>query len=303
MSFQEEEDEPTQKLLEDFGTHRPVSAALAQLALANDVEARARRNPQHKLPANWPRDAIDCQYCNKRHARNICCSSYFNETHEGELELVFWSFNGKTWSEKLGFGATTVDEADELRLKFDKELGFDYAKCHENWDDAFRWTCCGQPGGSVSGCDQHGSRGWRCSCDFCNGRQLYLMPPEIHNRFLLFRALYPERTVWDSCRFVPWTPEVHKRFPRSFKRAVRVLVTCLGAPTAPEFTRALPVTSVQNIVYFMALFEVGVRSCRLCDKTDGKLLVCSRCKSVRYCSRDCQRLHWKAHKNDCAADM
>ena len=29
--------------------------------------------------------------------------------------------------------------------------------------------------------------------------------------------------------------------------------------------------------------------------------VCSRCNTVRYCSRECQRGHWKAHKPACAA--
>jgi hypothetical protein len=26
---------------------------------------------------------------------------------------------------------------------------------------------------------------------------------------------------------------------------------------------------------------------------------CSRCKQVRYCGRECQLAHWKAHKADC----
>ena len=28
-------------------------------------------------------------------------------------------------------------------------------------------------------------------------------------------------------------------------------------------------------------------------------LQCSRCKAVSYCSKDCQALHWKAHKKSC----
>jgi hypothetical protein len=28
---------------------------------------------------------------------------------------------------------------------------------------------------------------------------------------------------------------------------------------------------------------------------------CARCKTVRYCSRDCQKAHWPAHKGSCAA--
>jgi hypothetical protein len=29
--------------------------------------------------------------------------------------------------------------------------------------------------------------------------------------------------------------------------------------------------------------------------------VCSRCEAVRYCSRECQRADWKAHKPVCTA--
>ena len=29
--------------------------------------------------------------------------------------------------------------------------------------------------------------------------------------------------------------------------------------------------------------------------------VCSRCQAVRYCSRECQRADWKAHKRMCVA--
>jgi hypothetical protein len=32
-----------------------------------------------------------------------------------------------------------------------------------------------------------------------------------------------------------------------------------------------------------------------------KLQVCTRCKQVRYCGRDCQRAHWKRHKLRCVA--
>ena len=28
---------------------------------------------------------------------------------------------------------------------------------------------------------------------------------------------------------------------------------------------------------------------------------CSRCKQVWYCSRECQKAHWKVHKPDCRA--
>jgi len=42
-------------------------------------------------------------------------------------------------------------------------------------------------------------------------------------------------------------------------------------------------------------------SCRACGtpETEQTLLVCSRCRSVKYCSKECQRRDWKAHKQSC----
>lgn len=40
--------------------------------------------------------------------------------------------------------------------------------------------------------------------------------------------------------------------------------------------------------------------CAACGK-DLATLKCSRCMSVRYCSKECQRAHWKAHKGVCVA--
>jgi len=40
--------------------------------------------------------------------------------------------------------------------------------------------------------------------------------------------------------------------------------------------------------------------CLTCGKYDGKMLRCSRCESVCFCSVECQRVAWKTHKSDCA---
>lgn len=43
-------------------------------------------------------------------------------------------------------------------------------------------------------------------------------------------------------------------------------------------------------------------TCVQCNRPpakDKKLLVCGKCKIVRYCSTDCQKKHWKAGHKDC----
>lgn len=45
---------------------------------------------------------------------------------------------------------------------------------------------------------------------------------------------------------------------------------------------------------------VEAHSCATCDATDTPLQQCARCKSVRYCNKDCQKAHWKTHKKSCA---
>ena len=40
-------------------------------------------------------------------------------------------------------------------------------------------------------------------------------------------------------------------------------------------------------------------ACAHCERHEPTLSSCSRCGLVKYCSRDCQRAHWKEHKPLC----
>lgn len=39
--------------------------------------------------------------------------------------------------------------------------------------------------------------------------------------------------------------------------------------------------------------------CEACGAYKADLQQCSRCRNVRYCSKDCQNQHWPVHKNQC----
>jgi hypothetical protein len=47
-------------------------------------------------------------------------------------------------------------------------------------------------------------------------------------------------------------------------------------------------------------FPEGCKGCGKEEREDGKaLLVCARCKEEKYCSTECQKRRWKAHKKEC----
>ena len=76
--------------------------------------------------------------------------------------------------------------------------------------------------------------------------------------------------------------------PRKVDDAVSV-----GAPSA-QVTQQL-----KNVINEEEL----TRACDLCLNMQDKLKSCSQCKNVWYCSKLCQRLHWKTHKRECKNDV
>jgi hypothetical protein len=49
----------------------------------------------------------------------------------------------------------------------------------------------------------------------------------------------------------------------------------------------------------MAACQPCFNECHVCGKGAKKLSKCSMCKAVQYCSQDCQKAGWKAHKSVC----
>eukprot|EP00986_Skeletonema_menzelii_P009825 scaffold4586_cov152-Skeletonema_menzelii.AAC.5 len=54
-------------------------------------------------------------------------------------------------------------------------------------------------------------------------------------------------------------------------------------------------------VGFRVTRDKGTWPCGHCGKYESNLLQCSRCKSVHYCNRECQKKAWKTHKLECKA--
>ena len=51
-------------------------------------------------------------------------------------------------------------------------------------------------------------------------------------------------------------------------------------------------------------FLLNFRICDMCKKhnnikSESKMLCCSKCKTAHYCSPECQKKHWKEHKDEC----
>lgn len=45
--------------------------------------------------------------------------------------------------------------------------------------------------------------------------------------------------------------------------------------------------------------DKGRKVCQSCLEHAEKLLRCGRCKTIRYCSKECQSKHWRIHKDMC----
>ena len=79
---------------------------------------------------------------------------------------------------------------------------------------------------------------------------------------------------------------------------VKPTLRCFGDPKSLQ--RALEPLSA--LAPAAALLEslAGIQACGQCGSIPQSLMACSRCGQVAYCSRECQRQHWKLHKQACS---
>jgi hypothetical protein len=97
-----------------------------------------------------------------------------------------------------------------------------------------------------------------------------------------------------------WTPNVHHSFPLPFKCGVRTIL--MACKHHDSIVSSLPKEIWFRIFAFMDREWLSPpRPGQLCGscQTSSTNAHCGRCKIVRYCSKECQRKHWKEHKLTC----
>ncbi|KLO19474.1 hypothetical protein SCHPADRAFT_63844 [Schizopora paradoxa] len=63
-----------------------------------------------------------------------------------------------------------------------------------------------------------------------------------------------------------------------------------------------PFTSVKHFESSKRCSGCGITEAQLRKKNGGALLACARCKWTRYCSQECQKGEWPAHKSKCTTN-
>ncbi len=85
------------------------------------------------------------------------------------------------------------------------------------------------------------------------------------------------------------------RTPSSSQQCQDEVGSCLESP---------PVQQHDDVRVDAPTAESSVESCHFCAKSQAhvatRLKLCTGCRSVRYCSVECQRSDWRAHKKVCA---
>jgi len=88
--------------------------------------------------------------------------------------------------------------------------------------------------------------------------------------------------------------ELRTCIPENWVNETRSVVSALATRFGTDMPKAG--THVRTRIIDGRMVE---KVCAMCNAANVKLRHCSRCKSVYYCSRDCQAQHWPEHKGKC----
>jgi hypothetical protein len=80
-------------------------------------------------------------------------------------------------------------------------------------------------------------------------------------------------------------------------QAVVINLSTCGSPLCRhKLRKKVKAEAKRRSVWIRQLYR---KKCDKCNEVKEKVFVCSKCKLVKYCGRDCQKEHWKTHKSDC----
>ncbi|KAI9009073.1 hypothetical protein DFJ74DRAFT_345814 [Hyaloraphidium curvatum] len=91
---------------------------------------------------------------------------------------------------------------------------------------------------------------------------------------------------------------------RAYQEAMGIKSELEFNDTLPPEARELLRNTVERIKRWLSEHVQPVSpsdACKSCGVARFGMLRCSRCKSARYCSRECQVQHWPVHRQDCVA--
>ena len=86
--------------------------------------------------------------------------------------------------------------------------------------------------------------------------------------------------------------------PRSTEPAASPSIAA-AAPVADKRPAAACVSAVSSSGGSCGSCSSGGSGCAMCGAIAAKLKRCTACKSVSYCTRECQQQHWPQHKLEC----
>ncbi|KAI6115967.1 hypothetical protein F5141DRAFT_1212573 [Pisolithus sp. B1] len=103
----------------------------------------------------------------------------------------------------------------------------------------------------------------------------------------------PNKVPWCSCGMGVGTEALRGRYGRvAAKYATRAAISSLFGVSYLEYAETMEPADVPPV-------RPALARCATCRNGGVPLSRCSRCKTNKYCSKDCQEKDWKTHKRNC----